>query len=323
MSRINPQASWPSAAGVYLAAPTNHARFERFQVLIEMGQRGIFDPSGSSPQFVRPGQRRKCLLVALAQRISQASQGELQVGVRQRFFRSRHELVMFVLGKVGHEPHLFERLQRGKVGEHLKPICLALLGMKLRGEKVIAGNHRRERQVIGGLRRGHAGILRHHVIGVHKVDVRVLLQPGEQSTGLGELELVPAHVRHFELAGEVKADHFASNDAQTLVFASFVTLVKQELKSQADPQERFPRIYGIMDRLHEFAFAKFGHGILKGSNAWQHHLVSGGNLLRLVGNEYLGSDLLEPLLHAPQVSHPIVNDGNHISNARHPECWNF
>ena len=86
---------------VDLAAAASDAGFERFQMLVELGQRGVFDRAGLLPQQIGLGQGREGVAIPLAQRVAQVRQRRLQTGVGQRRVGRRQEFVMLVSRVIG------------------------------------------------------------------------------------------------------------------------------------------------------------------------------------------------------------------------------
>ena len=51
--------------------------------------------------------------------------------------------------------------------------------------------------------------------------------------------------------------------------------------------------------------------VLEGPHARQHHFGGGGHLRGIAGHNCLVADLLEAFLHASQIAHTVVDDGDH------------
>ena len=202
--------------------------------------------------------------------------------------------------------------QLGKILQHAQPVGLALLGVELGGEEVVAPDHGAEGLGVVGRGGDDVGVARHDVVGMDEVDVRALAEPFEDRGPARDGELVPAHVRHGVLRRKLEPDDLARQHAQALVFAVLVALVEQQLQAEADAQERLARVDGRKHRLDEVALAEFGHGVFKRPDAGQHDLVGPGDVVRVAGHGRLVPDLLEPLLDTPQVAHSVVDDGDHI-----------
>src|SRR5688572_28884110 len=85
----------------------------------------------------------------------------------------------------------------------------------------------------------HGRVFRRAVVAVDEVDLRALRQPFHQRGGVGEGELVPAHVGDLEgwVAIEVEAGDAARDQAETGVLAHLVARLEEELHAKTDAQE--------------------------------------------------------------------------------------
>ena len=93
--------------------------------------------------------------------------------------------------------------------------------------------------------------------------------------------------------------------------AVFVAHVEQQLQAQADAQEGLARIVDASTGRSSSQPPQLADGVLERADARQHKLRGGGHLGRIAGDEGLVADVLEGFLHAPQVAHAVVNDGDH------------
>ncbi len=100
--------------------------------------------------------------------------------------------------------------------------------------------------------------------------------------------------------------------------AVFIAHVEEQLQPQADAEEGFARFDGIEHWLDQVEPAQLGDGVFEGPHARQHDLGGGGHLGRIAGHHGLLADLLEGLLHAPQVAHAVVDDGDHDERGQGP-----
>ncbi len=108
-----------------------------------------------------------------------------------------------------------------------------------------------------------------------------------------------------------------------LVPAVLVARVEEQLQAQADAQKRLAGVDGRQHRLDQAAAAQFGHGVLKRPDAGQHDLRGRGHHGRVAGDDGLVADLLEALLHAAKVAHPVVDDGDHGEEGGELRIWGF
>ncbi len=109
----------------------------------------------------------------------------------------------------------------------------------------------------------------------------------------------------------MKADDFAGEDAETLVFAVFVTGIEQQLQAEADAEEWFSAVYGGEDGIDEVFAAEFFNGVFEGPHAGQDDFIGGGDFGGFAGNDCLVADFFEAFLHAAEIAHAVVDDGDH------------
>ena len=83
------------------------------------------------------------------------------------------------------------------------------------------------------------------------------------------------------------------------------------MQPQADAQKRLARVDGLQHGLDQIEAAQFGRGILEGPHARQNHFRRGSHLGGIAGDDGLMADFLEGLLHAAQIAHAVVDDGDH------------
>ena len=102
--------------------------------------------------------------------------------------------------------------------------------------------------------------------------------------------------------------------------AVLVARLEQHLQAQADPQKRPAGLDGRQHGPIKLAAAQLGNGVLEGPHARQDDLVGRGHHGRVAGDDGQMSDLLKSLLHAPQVAHAVVDDGDHSEN-RVSQWW--
>ena len=201
--------------------------------------------------------------------------------------------------------------QFGKVLQHLQAVALALFRVKLGREQVVSPHHRAKRPVVVGLDRHDFGILRHDVVRVDEVEMGPLFDAGQNRRSAEDPSRVPAHVRHFVLRRQVETHDFASQNAQTLVLAVLVADIEQQLQSETDPQKWLARVDGLPNGADQIAIPQLGDRILKGSDPRQHDLAGLGNLDWITSDHGFVPNLFETFLHASQVAHLIVDDGDH------------
>ena len=122
--------------------------------------------------------------------------------------------------------------------------------------------------------------------------------------------LIPAHVWYAVALGQVEPHHLARQYAEPLMPAVLIAHVEEQLQPQTNAEERFARINGLQHRPVQLQPAQLGDGVLESAHARQHHFGGGGHFRRIAGHDGLVADLLEAFLHAPQVAHAVVDDGD-------------
>ena len=93
--------------------------------------------------------------------------------------------------------------------------------------------------------------------------------------------------------------------------AHLIALLEQELHPQADPHEGFSQADVVKQRLDPAAFSQVVHGVAEGTHTGEDDGGGAAQLLRLRDDPRLVADRLEGLLHAAQVAHAVVDDGDH------------
>src|SRR5438105_1908571 len=76
--------------------------------------------------------------------------------------------------------------------------ALAFFRVELRGENIVSPDHRRERSRVVGLRGNHVRVSGNDVIGMDEIEGGIVLQILEDWSAAANVNLIPAHVRHFE-----------------------------------------------------------------------------------------------------------------------------
>src|SRR5438093_3590761 len=108
-----------------------------------------------------------------------------------------------------------------------------------------------------------------------------------------------------------KSPHFPRHDVEPLVEAELLALAEQELKPEADTQEWLAGRDRALDRFDQSIPFQIRHAVSKGAYTRQHDVTGIVNHLRRSGAHRLVPDHLEGLLDTPEVTHAVVNDGNH------------
>src|SRR5439155_14944897 len=121
-------------------------------------------------------------------------------------------------------------------------------------------------------------------------------------------QLVPAHVRHFQTRHLGEAYHLAGKQVEAAVFAILVTGREQELHAQADAEELLALADVLPDRRRQPALVETSDGVAEGADTRQYQLVALRDAVRIGADLRREANLLEGLLHAAQVRHPIIDN---------------
>ncbi len=93
--------------------------------------------------------------------------------------------------------------------------------------------------------------------------------------------------------------------------AEFLALREQQLQPQADAEERLTGCDGFPDRLDQPVLFQVGHAVGKGADARQDDMAGVRDRMAVTRDDGLVSDRFKGLLHAPEIPHAVVDDGNH------------
>jgi hypothetical protein len=95
------------------------------------------------------------------------------------------------------------------------------------------------------------------------------------------------------------------------------------LQPQTDAKKRPPGGDRLFDRIVQPACAKLAHGIAHGADAGQNHLVGAGDRLGPVADFGGVAHFFKRFLHAAEVAHAVVDNGDHASGAPGGERENW
>ena len=84
-------------------------------------------------------------------------------------------------------------LKPGEISQKGQAQLLAFFGMKLKGIDIVPMNSRNKIHAILSGSRRHAGVIRRHIIGVHKIKIGVVRDAVEQGRVMIELHSVSLH----------------------------------------------------------------------------------------------------------------------------------
>ncbi len=116
-----------------------------------------------------------------------------------------------------------------------KAIGLALFGMELHADQIVARHRRDQPAAVVGHRRHVMAVLGHEVIGMQEIGLAGFDQRG---VGGGD-HVVPAHVGDLDRGvGPLDQPHLAADPAQSRGDAVLHAAIRQQLHAHADAQER-------------------------------------------------------------------------------------
>jgi hypothetical protein len=118
-------------------------------------------------------------------------------------------------------------------------------------------------------------------------------------------------VRDLEAGGQIEPHHLAGQQAEPVVPPPFEAGLEQQLQPHADAEERLVGADVRHDRFHETAVAERPHGVSERTHAGKHQPLRLRHHLGIVGDRGGRAELLEGLLHAPQVAAAVVDDRHH------------
>ena len=118
----------------------------------------------------------------------------------------------------------------------------------------------------------------------------------------GQVNLVPADVRHFEASGAqtrgAAAQHAQAVDpalgvgrAVKLAVGALVPTLKEQLQAQADAEKRHAAAHGLANRVGLAGLVHVRHGVLEAAHAGQHDARGARDDCRVVRDARLSPDL--------------------------------
>ena len=78
------------------------------------------------------------------------------------------------------------------------------------------------------------------------------------------------------------------------------------------PRNGFCLSHRLANHFDETELAKVLHAGAKSADSRQDDAARGLNLAHVAGNHRFKADALEPLLHAAQIAHPVIDNRNHV-----------
>ena len=153
--------------------------------------------------------------------------------------------------------------------------------------------------------------------GVDKVHVVPLIEVGKDRAPrpvFGEVQAVPAHVRHIQLRWDHRTDgaHFAGDESQTLVFPVLKGALQQQLHTKADAQQGLSRGGLIQHHLEHACLPQLVRRVTEGTHAGENDVIRLVQHLLVPGDHRFRPDGGEGTFQGEQVAHPVVDDGDHF-----------
>src|SRR5215831_2730693 len=204
-------------------------------------------------------------------------------------------------------------MPRSEILDQSQPDRLTFFRMELASHDILTPDRRDKRDTVCCCSGGNRAIGRIDEIGMHEVPVGSVCNTFEQGAGPFCVDLIPAHVRDFESGIESKPSDYARDNAKPLVHSEFFAFREQELKPQTDPKEWLAGLNGRSNDFGQFEFFKICHAIAKCPDAGEHNMAGIVDHPLISRHHRLVSRGLKRLGDAPQVTHPVVDDGNHTT----------
>src|SRR6185503_13133927 len=128
---------------------------------------------------------------------------------------------------------------------------------------------------------------------VNEIDIITVLDALEQGTiGLRNLQLIPSDLRNFQTVLVCEAYDAAGKDSESGgATVELLTLLKQCLITDADPQKRLSRLNERARRFEQFLFSQRIDAIIKSSHTRQNNPTRVLHFFRLSGDFYVRADL--------------------------------
>ena len=130
-----------------------------------------------------------------------------------------------------------------------------------------------------------------------------------------EAEGVPAHVGHGQPRRNHVPDgaHLPRNEAQAGVLPVLKGALQEELHPQADAQDGLACGSGLQYRLRHAGGPQPGRCVAESPHAGEDHVAGRPEDRSVPGDHGLPADGRQGALEGEQVTHPVVDDGDHAS----------
>src|SRR3954468_23608134 len=113
--------------------------------------------------------------------------------------------------------------------------------------------------------------------------------------------------------GRIKTDDSAFENVEPLHPTELHTLREEDLHTDADTKQRCALGNDTIHRIHQATLSQPIHASTKGTHPGQNYSRSGFNAPGVAGHLGRIAHLLEAFLHATQISHTVIDDGDHMN----------
>ena len=122
-------------------------------------------------------------------------------------------------------------------------------------------------------------------------------------------------MRNLEPRGNVVRNRLYGtvNQTQSFMPPIFQAVVKQQLHPQANPQQRLASRHLLADQFIQVILPQQRGDVTERAHTWEDQFLRCPDHRRIAGNDRLSADGGEGALERKQVSHAVVNDGDHLT----------
>src|SRR2546425_4109007 len=164
-----------------------------------------------------------------------------------------------------------------------------------------------------GRRSDNPRIVGHGIVRVDEVDRSSVRDAVEVRSVTLDMELVPAHVGNLAAVERcrVEAYHLALENVEPTHAAELYALREEDLHTYTDAEEGRALFNDAVDGVHQAALGQAVHTSAKRAYPGQDHPSGGLDAPGITRYLCHIPHLLEAFLHAAQVAHAVIDDGNH------------
>jgi hypothetical protein len=158
-----------------------------------------------------------------------------------------------------------------EIAKHAKSELLAFFRVELHGTEIAPSDTGGKFNPVITGRRDAFLLFGNGIIGMDKIEFGIVPQSLEKSIrGSADMELIPTHVRDFQLRSPWKMDHFALQYAEPFHSGGFLTGVKEQLIAKTDAEIGAIGSQPFLDKIPETGFTQLPGTISKGTDS-RHH----------------------------------------------------